>query len=209
MASSSRQILPAPPQFSSCRDSGEALIPGSRATAPLRRLLTELGESGRTGALHIDGIPGGTLYLVAGRITHAESGACPGIGERLIASGRISRRAWRLAYESGHAHNRVAHALVRAGHIGQGELACRVVAAITDATHALLQSDDAPVRFAAGERHWFGVVAQLELGALGHETAKRLLRTPAPRGAAVVRPTRRVRAPGPARPAGSRAGAIR
>jgi Domain of unknown function (DUF4388) len=156
-------------------------IPGSPATADLRRLLTELAESGRTGALRIGGTPGGVLYLVAGRITHAESPACPGIGERLVASGRMSAAAWRAAYEQGHAQRCVGRLLVRAGHLGLHELACRVVAAIRDTTHALLQSDEAPVRFVAGERHWFGVVAQVDLGALGHETARRLLAVPAPR----------------------------
>jgi hypothetical protein len=73
------------------------LIPGSPATAPLRRLLTELSESGRTGALHVGGTPGGALFLVAGRITYAESPACPGLGDRLVGSGRMSAGAWRAA----------------------------------------------------------------------------------------------------------------
>jgi hypothetical protein len=114
-----------------------SVIPGSPATASLRHLLTELGESGRTGALHIDGSPGG-------------------------------------------------------------------VAAICDATHALLGSDEAaPVRFVPGERHWLGAVTEVELSALGHQTAQRMLTGPAPRsghhggvrrGAAGHRPrTRRTR----------------
>jgi hypothetical protein len=159
------------------------LIPGSPATASLRRLLTELGESGGTGALHIGGTPGGSLYLITGRITYAESPACPDIGERLVASGRISAAAWDAAYALGAPVHRIGRLLIRHGHVGQNELACRVVAAICDATHALLQSDDAPVRFAPGERHPFGVVAQVELGALSHERAKRLMTVPAPRRA--------------------------
>jgi hypothetical protein len=145
----------------------------------LRRLLVNLAESGRTGALHIDGSPGGVLYLVAGRLTHAESPACPGIGERLVACGRLSEAAWRSAYESGVDGRAVGRALLRDGHLGHHELACRVVAAITEATHVLLQSD-APVRFVPGERHWFGTIAEVELGGLVPETAKRLLNRPAP-----------------------------
>ncbi|MEU7905227.1 DUF4388 domain-containing protein [Actinoplanes sp. NPDC049118] len=145
----------------------------------LRRLLVNLAEAGRTGALHIDGSPGGVLYLVAGRLTYAESPACPGIGERLVACGRLSEAAWLSAYESGVDSRAVGRVLLREGHLGHHELACRVVAAITAATHALLQSD-APVRFVPDERHWFGTVAQVELGGLGHETAKRLLTRPAP-----------------------------
>jgi Domain of unknown function (DUF4388) len=147
----------------------------------LRHILHQLAESGSTGALHVDGTPGGVLYLVAGHITHAESSACPGVGERLVASGRLSAAVWKEAYAEGVDRREVGRTLIRDGHIGQNELACRVVATIADVTHALLQTDDAPVRFAAGQRHWLGVIAQLELGALIHETAKRLRTVPAPR----------------------------
>jgi hypothetical protein len=148
----------------------------------LRRLLTDLAESGRTGALHLDDARGGgVIYLVAGRITHAEAAACPGVGERLVASGRLSAAAWQHAYATGRAAGAVGRVLVRGGHLGHHELARRVLAAIMAATHALLQvDDDAPMRFVPGERHWFGAVAQVELGALGAETARRLLSRPAP-----------------------------
>jgi uncharacterized protein DUF4388 len=149
------------------------LIPGSPATASLRRSLTELGESGRTGALHVGGSPGGTIYLVAGRITFAETAAGPGLAERLIGSGRLPAAAWRAAYEAGRGAHRVGRLLVRDGHVGPHELACRVVAVIGEATRALLQSGDAPVRFVPGERHWLGVMTQVELTALGHEMASR------------------------------------
>ena len=157
------------------------MIPGSPATASLRRLLAELAECGRTGAQHIGGPPGGALYLVAGRITYAESPARPGIGDRLVTSGRLPAAAWRRAYADGAAGRRVGRLLVARGLLGRNELACRVVAAICDATHALLQSDDAPVRFAPGERHTFGVITQVPLGALVHETARRLRAVPVPR----------------------------
>ncbi len=158
----------------------------------LRRLLTDLAESGRTGALHLDDAhAGGVIYLVAGRITHAESTACPGIGERLVTSGRLSAATWQTAYAGGRTAGTVGRALVRDGHLGHHELACRVVAAITAATHALLQvGDDAPMRFVPGERHWFGAVAQIDLGALGAETARRLYSRPAPHR---PRPARRSR----------------
>jgi hypothetical protein len=174
------------------------MIPGSPATAPLRRLLAELGEAGDTGALHIGGAPGGSLYLVTGRLTYAESAACPDIGERLVTSGRVSAAAWQRAWTLGAPGGRVGLLLIRHGHIGQNELARRVVAAVCDATHALLRSE-APFRFVDGERHPFGVVAEVELGTPG----KRLMTIPAPRrpdqrppaaGAGPLRPstTRRV-----------------
>ena len=140
----------------------------------LRHLLHALGTSGQTGALHVDGTPGGVLYLVAGHITHAESRGCPGVGERLVASGRLSAAVWRAAYEEGHATCRVGRILVRDGHLGQHELAARVVATICDTTHVLLQSEDTPVRFVPGERHWLGVIAEVELAALIPQSARRL-----------------------------------
>jgi hypothetical protein len=161
----------------------------------LRRLLTNLAESGRTGALHVGAAPGGVIYLVAGRITHAESPACPGIGERLVACGRLSAASWQSAYASGRGTGTVGRSLLHGGLLGHHELACRVVAAITAATHALLQGgDDTPMRFVPGERHWFGTVAQVELGSLGAETAKRLFTRPLPhRPRATRRPRARVR----------------
>jgi hypothetical protein len=87
------------------------VIPGSPATATVRRLLAELGESGR-----------GTPSHIAGRIAYAETLACPGIGDRLVASGRIRPEAWHAAPAEG----RVV--------IERNELAPRVVAAIGDAT---------------------------------------------------------------------------
>lgn len=149
----------------------------------MRRLLTDLGESGRTGALHVGGTPGGVLYLIAGRIAYAESPACPGIGERLVASGRLAPRTWRSAYEEGRGIHRVGRVLLREGWLGQNELALRVVAVIADATRVLLQQADAPARFVPGERHWLGEVAGVDLGALGHYTAERLRAVPHPRRA--------------------------
>ncbi|MBU2669821.1 DUF4388 domain-containing protein [Actinoplanes bogorensis] len=150
------------------------MIPGSPATAGLRRLLTELGESARTGALHIGGRPGGVLYLISGRIAYAETPVCPGIGDRLVASGRVPATAWRRVLAEGRGSQRVGRMLLRDGLIGQNELALRVVAAIADATYELLQSAEAPVFFVPGERHWLGPVNGVELGALGHRRARRL-----------------------------------
>ncbi|HEX9999813.1 MAG TPA: DUF4388 domain-containing protein [Actinoplanes sp.] len=158
--------------------SGARVIPGSPATATLRSLLTELGEAGRTGALHVGGHPGGVLYLISGRIAYAETPACPGIGERLVASGRIAEPAWQEVFAAGRGAHRVGRLLLQDGLIGRNELTLRVVAAICDATHALLQSDEATVRFVPGGRHWLGELAGVDLSALGHLTAERLRRVP-------------------------------
>jgi hypothetical protein len=153
---------------------GVAVIPGSPATAAVRHLLTELAGGRHTGALHVDGDPGGTFYLAAGRITYAGSPACPGIGTRLVASGRLAEATWRAAYRAGYAECRVGAVLVHEGQLAQGELVCRVLAGICDATQAILQGTATRFRFATGERHWLGQVTQLELTALARETARRL-----------------------------------
>jgi hypothetical protein len=126
------------------------------ATAALRRMLTDLGAAGRTGALYVDGRPGGVLYLVSGRIVYAESPACPGLGERLVASGRIAAATWAAVLAEGRDDHCVGRLLLRDGLIGQNELATRLVAAIADATLEILRSDNAPVRFVPGVRHWIG-----------------------------------------------------
>jgi hypothetical protein len=117
-------------------------------------LLNELGDEWRTGGLRVEGTPGGVLYLVAGRIAYAETPAVPTLGERLVASGRLSPSAWAAARAEG----RGGRVLVRQGLIGQNELALRLVAAIGDATRSLLRSSGAPLRFVPGERHWLGGV---------------------------------------------------
>ncbi|WP_203821085.1 hypothetical protein [Paractinoplanes ferrugineus] len=117
----------------------------------LRLLLSELGAAGWTGALHIGGTPGGVLHLAGGRISYAETPATPGLGERLVASGRLSHRAWSSA-----AARRTARVLLRDGLIGRNELESRVAAAVADAVAEILRSGHGPVRLVAGERHWLG-----------------------------------------------------
>lgn len=175
------------------------MIPGSPATAALRYRLTELGEDGRTGALHVDGRPGGVIYLVAGRIAYVETPSVPGLGDRLVASGRVSARDWAAAVAEGRGAHRVARVLLRDGLIGRNELALRVAATIADAAGELLQAETAaPVRFVPGERHWLGAITQAELGGAGHITAQRLRRVPGPR-----QPERGESGPGkPGRPPG-------
>ena len=151
------------------------MIPGSPATVAVRHLLTILAGTRHTGALHVGGTPGGTIYVLAGRVTYAESPASPGVGARLITSGRLAEQIWWAAYEAGQAERRVGSLLVQQGHLGQGELVCRVLAVICDATQAIVQGAAGPARFVRDEQHWLGPVTQLELTALARETTRRLL----------------------------------
>ncbi|MFG1609312.1 DUF4388 domain-containing protein [Actinoplanes sp. NPDC049265] len=124
----------------------------------LRRVLHQLARAGRSGALYVGGSPGGVLFLLAGQIVHAESPACPGVGARLVSSGRLAAGAWRAAYAEGSLDCRVGPILIRDGHLGRNELAGRVASAVREATRAVLRSDGATVRFVDGERHWLGII---------------------------------------------------
>lgn len=162
-------------------DIGEPLYQGADVNCTaLRHVLSELGADRATGALHVAGTPGGVLYLVAGRLTYAESPSVPGVGERLVASGRLAATVWKAAYAEGRAARRVGRTLIRDGHLGQHELAARVAATICDTTHALLRGDDeAALRFVPDERHWLGEVTEVELGTLIQDAALRIRSAPA------------------------------
>jgi hypothetical protein len=134
-----------------------------KAVLSVREKLTRLCAAGCTGALHVGGTPGGVLYLVAGRLTHAESPGRPGVGERLVTSGRVAFGAWQAAYAEGFAACRVARVLVRDGCLGEPELARRVLATVRDVTHVLLRDDAAQTRFVPGERHWLGSIPRLDV----------------------------------------------
>ena len=116
-------------------------------------LLRELRSARGTGAIQVGGTPGGAVFLIDGRIAYAETPGTRGLGERLVASGRVSAAAWQTAVREGHG----ARVLVRDGLIGRHELSLRAMAVIGDAVRALLASD-APVHFVPGQRHWLGDV---------------------------------------------------
>ncbi len=120
-----------------------------------RQHLIDLARAGRTGALHIGGAPGGTVYLVAGRISYAESPASRGLGERLVGSGRLPAAVWQHAYQTGRRTS-----LLRDGWLGPGELHERLAATIADATHEALRGDG-PAWFVNDERHWLAGLASV------------------------------------------------
>ncbi len=138
-----------------------------------RRTLAQAARSGASGALHVDGSPGGTLFLAHGSVTYAESPAAPGVGELLTASGRLSRNTWRACFDAGRDEYRVGHVLVEQGHLTAGELELCVLGATYDAAFFVLQPRPAPVRFVAGERHWLGTLTQVDVTALDRETTRR------------------------------------
>ena len=146
---------------------------GPPTPEPLRRALTRLTAAGATGALHVAGSPCGTIWLADGEIEYAETDVMPGVGERLVGTGRLTANVWDATHWAGRTEARVGRLLVDEGHVVHGELVSRTLAAMYDAGYLLLADDEAPTRFHADLRHWLGPVARVELADLDAETARR------------------------------------
>jgi hypothetical protein len=144
----------------------------SKTAAP-GRLLTQVAGERQTGALVVGGHPGGTVYLIEGHVTHAESPAAPGVGELLTASGRLAARTWQAALDAGTAGATVGELLVRQGHLTQGELELCVLGAIYDAAYFALSPASAPVEFLDGAVHWLGPVIRVDAAAVNREARRR------------------------------------
>ncbi len=140
---------------------------------PLRAALIRLAVAGATGALRVTGSPGGTLWLVDGDIGYAETPVMPGVGDRLVATGRLSAPVWEAALRAAEPAGRVGRYLVDGGHLVSGELVSRVLAAVYDTAYLLLADDTAVTRFHPDLRHWLGPVASVDLVTLDAETARR------------------------------------
>jgi len=144
----------------------------SKTAAP-GRLLTQVAGEGRTGALVVGGHPGGTVYVIDGRVTQAESPAAPGVGELLTASGRLAGRTWQAALDAGTAQARVGRFLLDQGHLTQGELELCVLGAIYDAAYFALSPASAPVDFLEDATHWLGQIVAVDPAAVNRETRRR------------------------------------
>ena len=142
-------------------------------TAAPGRLLTQVAGEGRTGALVVGGRPGGTVYLIDGRVTQAESPAAPGVGELFTASGRLAGRTWQAALDIGTARAVVGRILLDQGHLTQGELELAVLGAIYDAAYFALAPASAPVDFLDGATHWLGPIVMVDPAAVNRETRRR------------------------------------
>lgn len=153
-------------------DAREHRQPAGEGALP-RRALAQVADAGSTGSLQIGGSPGGTLWLVDGRVVHAESPAAPGVGELLTGSGRLSRPTWQAALAAGRDDHRVGALLIEQGHLSAGELELCVLGAIYDAAFFALRQIRAPVRFDPQGRHWLGPVTRVDVGVLSRESTRR------------------------------------
>jgi hypothetical protein len=128
--------------------------------------------AGATGALRIVGLPGGAVYLIDGRITHAECPLTSGVPELLTASERVSSEAWSAAMEAGRADHRVGDVLVERQDITAAELEVTTRTALF--TAALFQLPaEAPTHFDVGVRHLLGTMRGVDFDQLCAEVDRR------------------------------------
>lgn len=144
----------------------------SKTVAP-GRLLTQAAGERRTGALVVQGHPGGTVYLLEGQVSYAESPAAPGVGELLTASGRLAGRTWQAALDAGTSRAQVGRFLLEQGHLTQGELELCVLGATYDAAYFALSPAGTHAEFLAGATHWLGPVIRIDPAAVNRESRRR------------------------------------
>src|SRR5688572_257033 len=121
----------------------------------LRDALEPWCASGLTGALRLLESPGGSVYILDGRIAYAECPAASGLERLLTASGRLPGEAWRAAVSAGRSQHRIGAELVQSGLISQAEIEAVGVLALYDAAFFLFDLA-APVRFEPGARQQVG-----------------------------------------------------
>ncbi|MEU7009249.1 transcriptional regulator [Streptomyces sp. NPDC046332] len=158
-------------------------------------MLVRLAAERATGALLRDH---GTLYLVDGRVVHAESPAAPGLDVLLTTGGRLPREGWDEAVDRAGARREVGRFLVESGRLRDGELEICHLGAVFDAAFFALAPATGPTRFRYGVAHWFGPVRPVSTEAVERETVRRreLLDSVWPYGTVDTTPVV-VRAPAP------------
>ncbi|MFD4911304.1 hypothetical protein [Kitasatospora purpeofusca] len=145
-----------------------AVDPGWTPGAAVERLAAERA----TGALRG---PAGTVYLVDGLVTHAESDRAPDLAALLTTSGRLHPDTWQEAVHRFGPYARVGEALVEQGRLTRGELELCHLGTLYDAACFLIDTPAtlASWTFAPGMRHWLGPVAGVGAHRLRREAERR------------------------------------
>ncbi|MFO7250481.1 MAG: hypothetical protein DIU60_007005 [Actinomycetes bacterium] len=157
-------------------------------TVPILAELATLTRDKASGALRIDGDPGGVVYLDAGRLVFAEAVGVPDVGTRLIGTRLLSAGQWAAACTPDPPPDGVGALLVRSGLLGRDDLLAVLRSASLDALTALatpLMRPPSVTRlwFAERERPWIGSLLSLEVDWVRAELARRadlLAATPVP-----------------------------
>jgi hypothetical protein len=143
-------------------------------TFPLRDVLEPWCAAGLTGALRVAQAPGGSVYLLEGRISFAEYPAAADLERMLVVSGRLPDRVWRAANEAGAADSSVGEQIVHTGLLTWAELEAATATAVFDAALYLFDIV-APLAFEPGVRHPLGQRLTWDLDSLREEVDRRKL----------------------------------
>nr|BFD94913.1 hypothetical protein KitaXyl93_62730 [Kitasatospora sp. Xyl93] len=134
--------------------------------------LAMLADRRATGALHG---PLGSLHLVDGRVTAAESPRAPGLADLLTGCGRITPADWAELLRVHGPRSRVGEALVERRLLTRGELELGHLGTLFDAAFFVLADPAGGVwRFEADARHWLGPVAEVDPDRIRREVERRV-----------------------------------
>jgi hypothetical protein len=124
-----------------------------------------------TGALYG---PLGSLHLVDGQVTAAESPRAPGLADLLTGCGRITPEGWVDLLRLHGPRGRVGEALVERRLITRGELELGHLGTLFDAAYfTLADRAGGTWRFEPDARHWLGPVAAVDPARLHREVERR------------------------------------
>ncbi|MGW3071826.1 hypothetical protein [Kitasatospora sp. NPDC001132] len=157
MTAATGTVPPPPLETATPRTPGEAL--------------TLLADRRATGALHG---PLGSLHLVDGQVTAAESPRAPGLADLLTGCGRITPEDWTELLRVHGPRATVGDALVERRLLTRGELELGHLGTLFDAAFFVLADPGGGVwRFEADARHWLGPVAQVAAARIRREVERR------------------------------------
>ncbi|MEU2789749.1 transcriptional regulator [Streptomyces sp. NPDC007100] len=117
------------------------------ALPPRPSMLSRLAAERATGALQCGP---GSLYLVDGRVVHAESPAAPGLEVLLTAKGRVPQAAWDEALGRAGVPDHVPSRLVKEGLLSVSQAEVWWLTALFDAAFFVLAPHSRPTRFQHG-----------------------------------------------------------
>jgi hypothetical protein len=143
--------------------------------------LFALARDGTSGAVEINGEPGGTIYLNEGDLAFAESAAAPDLAARLIGSRRLSTEQWKMLLAENRPRGDFGALLVEEGLIAREDLQAVLRSIVLDVITALTvmpacRSSMAGVRLVSRAQPWVGSMLSIEIEPVLTEVARRARR---------------------------------
>ncbi|WP_433891039.1 hypothetical protein [Streptomyces sp. CA-111067] len=147
---------------------------GRREPRNVPSLLTSLRQEGFTGAVEVEGGPGGTIFLRDGLVGAVETPAAPSARSLLLRSQRIGEEDWEAALAACADGERLEAALTGRGLISAAELSIVCTAAIFDGAFAMALHPVTGWRTSPGSVPELAASPGQEPARLTEETALRL-----------------------------------